>query len=139
MQRLIKVDGKVRTDPPFPAGFRDVINIERTNENFRLIYDTKGRFYKLCRVKKLGVGPKGVPFLVTGDGRTIRYPDPLVKTHDTIQLDIASSKIVDFIKFEVGNLCMVNGGHYLGRVWPVGTITSRERHPGSFKLRHCSY
>ncbi|XP_055351299.1 40S ribosomal protein S4-like [Paramacrobiotus metropolitanus] len=144
MQRLIKVDGKVRTDPTFPAGFMDVINIERTNENFRLIYDTKGRFavhritpeeakYKLCRVKKLGVGPKGVPFLVTGDGRTIRYPDPLVKTHDTIQLDIASSKILDFIKFEVGNLCMVTGGHNLGR---VGTITSRERHPGSFDIVH---
>jgi len=143
-QRLIKVDGKVRTDPTFPAGFMDVINIERTNENFRLIYDTKGRFavhritpeeakYKLCRVKKLGMGPKGVPFLVTNDARTIRYPDPLVKVHDTIQVDIATGKIIDFIKFEANNLCMITGGHNLGR---VGTITSRERHPGSFDIVH---
>jgi len=143
-QRLIKVDGKVRTDPTFPAGFMDVIGIEKTNENFRLIYDTKGRFavhritpeeakYKLCRVKRLGVGPKGVPFLVTNDGRTIRYPDPLVKIHDTIQLDIATGKIVDFIKFENGQLCMVTGGHNLGR---VGTVTNRERHPGSFDIVH---
>lgn len=65
--------------------------------------------YKLCKVKRVQTGPKGVPFLVTHDGRTIRYPDPLIKVSDTIQLDIASSKILDFIKFETGmvyrNLC----------------------------------
>lgn len=44
MQRLIKVDGKVRTDSNFPAGFMDVITIEKTGEHFRLIYDVKGRF-----------------------------------------------------------------------------------------------
>merc|ERR1719278_2385116 len=40
-QRLIKVDGRVRTDTTYPAGFMDVITIEKTNENFRLIYDVK--------------------------------------------------------------------------------------------------
>jgi small subunit ribosomal protein S4e len=44
MQRLVKVDGKVRTDSTYPAGFMDVISIEKTGENFRLVYDTKGRF-----------------------------------------------------------------------------------------------
>ena len=42
MQRLVKVDGKVRTDCTYPAGFMDVIEIDRTDEHFRLIYDTKG-------------------------------------------------------------------------------------------------
>merc|ERR1712158_303262 len=61
------VDGKVRTDVKFPAGFMDVITIDKSGENFRLIYDTKGRFvvhrinadeasYKLCRVKSVNVG-----------------------------------------------------------------------------------
>merc|ERR1712018_213013 len=78
-QRLLKVDGQVRTDKTYPAGFMDVINIEKTAENFRLIYDVKGRFavhrisaeeakYKLCKVRKVSVGPKGVPFVVTHDG-----------------------------------------------------------------------
>lgn len=44
MQRLVKVDGKVRTDATYPAGFMDVIDIEKTDEHFRLIYDSKGRF-----------------------------------------------------------------------------------------------
>lgn len=60
-QRLIQIDGRVRTDFLFPAGFMgkslllfsfsmtyvfhlDVITIEKTNEHFRLIYDVKGRF-----------------------------------------------------------------------------------------------
>merc|ERR1719301_157355 len=64
MQRLIKVDGKVRTDMFFPAGFMDVIEIEKTKEAFRLLYNTKGKFcihrvakeeatYKLCKVKAI--------------------------------------------------------------------------------------
>ena len=187
MQRLIKVDGKVRTDSNYPAGFMgkfivkfivyayfcqdwfclslDVITIEKTGEFFRLVYDVKGRFaihritaeeakvnfwfwyhlwflfnflnchlqYKLCKVRRVQVGPKGIPFITTHDGRTIRYPDPLVKVNDTVQLDIATNKIMEFIKFDSGNLCMITGGRNLGR---VGTIINRERHPGSFDIVH---
>jgi len=32
-----------------------------------------------------------------------------------------------------GNLCMVTGGRNLGR---VGSVVSRERHPGSFDIVH---
>merc|ERR1719149_451944 len=70
MQRLIKVDGKTRSDMFFPAGFMDVVNID---------------------------------------------------------------KMLDYIKFEVGNLVMINGGNNQGR---VGTIAHRERHPGSFEMVH---
>ena len=77
------------------------------------------------------MGPKGVPFLVTDDGRTIRYADPAVKISDTIQLEIATSKIVDSVQLQVGNLGMVTGGHNLGR---LGLIINIERHPGSFDI-----
>jgi len=144
MQRLVKVDGKVRTDRNFPAGFMDVISMEKTNEQFRLIYDVKGRFavhritpeegrYKLCRVVKLGVAQKGVPFLVTHDARTIRYPNPDIKVNDSVILDIESGAITDHVKFDTGNLCMITGGHNLGR---VGVISSRDKHPGSFDIVH---
>merc|ERR1719361_1535525 len=69
VQRLVKVDGKIRTDHTYPAGFMDVVSLEKTKEQFRLLYDTKGRFrvhkisvqeaaYKLCRVKKVEKGAK---------------------------------------------------------------------------------
>ena len=35
-QRLVAVDGKVRTDMTYPAGFMDVITIDKTDEHFRL-------------------------------------------------------------------------------------------------------
>jgi len=142
VQRFVKVDGKVRTDTTYPSGFMDVISIEKTGENFRLLFDTKGRFvlqpispeeatYKLCRVNKIYLAKEGIPVLTTNDGRSVRFPDPLIKTHDTIKLDLATGKIVDFVKFEVGNVVMATGGRNVGR---VGVITHRERHPGSFDI-----
>jgi len=143
-QRLIKVDGKVRTDSNYPAGFQDVITIDKTSENFRLIYDVKGRFaihritaeegkYKLGKVKRVQLGKGGVPYLVTHDARTIRYPDPAIKVGDTIRFDLESSKITGFIKFDVGNIAMVTAGNNIGR---VGVVTHRERHHGGYDIVH---
>merc|ERR1712194_513567 len=89
---------------------------------------------KLCRVLKDGRGSKAsigrnnfhtgqagaVPYVVTHDGRTIRYADPL-------------AKIVDTLKFEAGNVCMVTQGANKGR---VGILTSREKHHGGFEISH---
>lgn len=142
MQRIIKVDGKVRTDPTFPAGFMDVVSIERTNEHFRLLFNTKGRFalhrvkaeeanFKLAKVKRVQLGPEGIPFLSTHDGRTIRYPHPDIKVNDTVKINLESGKIEDHVKFGVGNLVMATGGRNLGR---VGLLKSIEKHPGSYAI-----
>jgi small subunit ribosomal protein S4e len=144
MQRLVKVDHKVRTDCHYPAGLMDVIQIEKTNENFRLLYDVKGRFtihritdeeaeYKLCKVRSYSIGAKGVPTIVTHDGRTIRYPDPSIRENDTIRYNLKSGMIEDFVKFDIGNLCMATGGRNMGR---IGTIVHRERHLGGFDVVH---
>ena len=142
--RSIRVDGKIRTDMCYPCGFQDIISIEKTGENFRLLHDTKGRFvlqpimaadasFKLCRVKSLGMGVGQIPYIVTHDGRTIRYPDPLIKPNDTVKVDIQKNAIVDFAKFDVGNVCCITGGHNIGR---VGTIQHTEKHPGSHNIIH---
>jgi ribosomal protein S4E len=47
MEKHVKVDGKTRTDPNFPAGFMDVVEIPKSNDQFRLIFDTKGRLEQL--------------------------------------------------------------------------------------------
>jgi len=77
------------------------------------------------------IGKNGIPFLVTHDGRTIRYPNPDCKVGDTVEIDIESGKISNWVKFDSGNLCMITGGRNLGR---IGTIQSRDRHPGSFDI-----
>ena len=53
------------------------------------------------------------------------------QVNDTIRVDISTNKIMDFIKFEAGNICMVTGGANTGR---VGIIMNRERHQGSFDI-----
>jgi len=139
MQRFIKVDHQVRTDPCFPAGFMDVLTIEKTGEAFRLLFNVKGKFalhkikadeadYKLCKVKRAQLGPKAVPFISTHDGRTIRYPHPLIQVNDTIKLNLKTNQIEDTIKFAVGALVMCTKGRNTGR---VGVLKEIEKHEGS--------
>jgi small subunit ribosomal protein S4e len=143
-ERLVAIDGKVRTDVTFPCGFMDVVSMERTGENFRLLFDVKGRYtihkikaaeakYKLCKIKKLSTGNKNVPFIVTHDGRTIRFPDPSARVDDTVKVDLDTGRVSEVFKFDVGNLAMITGGRNQGR---VGVITHRDRHPGSFDIVH---
>ncbi|PWZ45769.1 Polyadenylate-binding protein-interacting protein 12 [Zea mays] len=51
----------------------------------------------------------------------------------TIKIDLETNKIMDFIKFDVGNMVMVTGGRNTGR---VGVIKNREKHKGSFETIH---
>ncbi|CAG9333410.1 unnamed protein product [Blepharisma stoltei] len=140
----VMVDGKVRKDVKYPTGFMDVISLPQTKEHFRLLYDTKGRFqvlrideaeakFKLCKVKNRIVGPNHVPYIITHDGRTFRYPHPDIKINDSIKLDLATGEISDFVKMEMGNLVMVTGGKNTGR---VGTLSYLERHEGGFDIVH---
>ncbi|KAK8705774.1 hypothetical protein V6N13_049366 [Hibiscus sabdariffa] len=78
MQTHVMVDGKVRTDKTYPASFMDVVSIPKISEDFRLLYDTKRRFYlhaitgdetkfKLCKVRSVQFYQKGIPYLNTYD------------------------------------------------------------------------
>merc|ERR1712083_1164273 len=141
---LIKVDNKVRRDPRFPLGFQDVITIEKTGENFRILYDIKGRFqpvkidakeagFKLCKVKRKCLGKNKIPYIVTHDGRTIRYANPEIKKNDTIQLNLETNEIDKVVKFENGATVFVQGGNNIGR---VGQLMHVEHHPGSYEIVH---
>eukprot|EP01068_Selenidium_serpulae_P004849 Selendium_serpulae@DN3779_c0_g1_i1.p1 len=143
-KRIVKIDGKTRTDVKFPVGVMDVISLDKSNENFRLLLDTKGRFkahkirkeeaeFKLCRVQKIRVGERKVPYAVTNDGRTVRFIHPDVKANDTIRLNLKTGKVLDWIKFTEGSLVMITGGKNIGR---IGKITKREQHMGSFEIIH---
>ncbi len=142
MERCIKVDGKVRTDQNFPTGMMDVIEMEKSGDRFRLLMDTKGRFvlhrvnkeeasFKLCRIQKVFVSSKKIPVAVTHDGRTLRYPDPDVKANDTVKVNIATGKMSDIIKFELGAMVLLTKGHNAGR---VGTLMHVEHHQSSFDI-----
>merc|ERR1711991_1032987 len=140
-QRLVQVDGAVRLDPKYPVGIMDVLEMPKAKETFRVLYDVKGRFtlhsipaesanYKLLKVTKAACA---VPVAVRHDGRTLRYPDPLIAAGDTVKFNLKEKKVEDFIKFKEGVTVMVTGGANTGR---VGKVMDVERHPGSFDIVH---
>ena len=65
------------------------------------MYDIKGRFqpvsidvkeasFKLCKVKRKVLGKNKIPYIVTHDGRTIRYPHPDIKKNDTVKVSFVT-------------------------------------------------
>ncbi len=94
---LIRVDNKIRRDHRYPTGFMDVVTIPKTGESFRMLLNVKGKFvphkisgkevtFKLCKIKSRAIGPNKVPYIVTHDGRTIRFPHPEIKKNDTVKV-----------------------------------------------------
>ena len=141
-QGLVKVDGRARIDAKYPAGFMDVLEIPKTNDRIRMLYDVKGRFemvrlseeeakIKLCKVVNLWTTSHRTPMLTTHDGRRIRFPDPKINRNDTIIIDVATGAIQSTLKARIGAIAMITGGSNRGL---VGEILSVERHPGSFDI-----
>lgn len=141
---LIKVDGSTRRDPRFPLGQMDVVTIEKTNEFFRILLDVKGRFnphridakeasFKLCKIVKKYIGKSKVPYIVTHDGRSFRFPHPDISVNDTIKVNLATKEIQSVFKFQNGASTYLTGGNNIGR---IGILQSIERHPGSFDIAH---
>jgi small subunit ribosomal protein S4e len=143
-RRLVKVDGKIRTTPRYPAGLMDVIELGKSNEQFRLLYDAKGRFvahriepkeaeFKLCRVNKFFIGDKGVAHIVTHDGRTVRYAHPEIRLNDTVKFNLKTHEVENFIKFQKGSVAMVTAGGNVGR---VGVIEKIDKQNAGFSIVH---
>lgn len=143
-QANLKVDGKVRRDPRFPLGTMDVVSIAKTNEHFRILYDIKGRFqpvridakeaaFKLCKIKRKVIGKNKIPYIVTHDGRTIRYPHPDIKKNDSVKLNLETGEIDGIVKFENGATVFVTGGNNVGR---AGQLMHVEHHLGSYEIVH---
>ena len=85
------------------------------------MHDVKGRFvlhkidakeanFKLCKVVRQDFTGKAVSYIVTHDGRTIRYHDPLIKRNDTVLIDIRDGKVKNIVKMAIGNKVLVTKG-----------------------------
>lgn len=122
----------------------DVVSIEKTNEHFRILMDVKGRFiphridakeasFKLCKIVAKKIGKSKVPYIVTHDGRTIRFPHPDIEIGDSIKLNLATHEIEGCIKFTNGCSVSLTGGNNIGR---IGILVSVEKHIGSYSIAH---
>jgi len=140
--KAIKIDGKVRTDKNYPAGFMDVVSIPKLNLHYRILYTVGKKFclqniteqeakFKICRVDNRRMENKAILTLTTSDGRTIKYADPDIKVGDSIKFDLEKQEMVEFYRLEVGKTGFAFRGKNIGC---VGIIREIKDHVGGFQV-----
>lgn len=132
LSKMIAVNGKDVVSPKTTVGLFDVITVKKTNQHYRLIFNVQRKFklhkisaeeaqFRLTKVTHKYV-EENVPYTSTIDGYNFRFVDPLVNVSDTVKVDVKSKKVVDYLKFEVGNTVFVYGGSNIGRVGVIKRI-----------------
>lgn len=140
--RLVKVDGKIRKDPKYPAGVMDVISFPKIHENYRLLYNVNKKFclqpiteeeakFKICKVLTKRLEGKSILTLHTNDGRTIKYADPSIKIGDSIKFNLETQEIETFYPLQVGKTAYTFRGKNLGC---IGIIREIKVHAGGFSM-----
>lgn len=132
----VKIDGKVRRDLKFPVGLMDVITIPKTGDKFRLFYDEKRRFTllkisdketskKLVKIVRVEIGPNKIPYMVTHDARTIRFPDSAIHVGDSLLYNFETATVEKHFTLAVGHKGLVTSGNNLGRIGTVQSIVKK--------------
>ncbi len=138
----VKVDGTVRKDHRFALGLMDVLQIEGTAQNFRILpkpntgltptpIEQKESGFKLCKIVGKKTVSGGKTQLNFHDGRNLilQARDPRQKTGEdytvgaAIQLALPGQKIIGQVSFKTGTLGLVVDGRNQGLVGRVESIT----------------
>ena len=91
----------------------DIFTINKTGANYELtlmlkVDEDQSKFTKkkvntnYAKLIKRCMGPKKIPFIVTSNGRTLRYPNPNITEHDTVKHNLETNEIVDYYKYKLG-------------------------------------
>lgn len=127
----VLVDGKVKKDYKLPVGLFDIISIPLLNKSYRMLKDSRGRFYlnpldggdvrKLARIEdKTSI--KGNKLQLNLFDGTNTLAEGEFKTGDSLILSLPERSIEDRIEFKVGNLAIVLGGKHTGQMGKVKEI-----------------
>ncbi len=129
-ERNILIDQRIVTNYKMPIGFMDVISIPKAKENYRALFDMKGKlrpiriskdraFWKLVRVENITTIPGGRAQLNLHDGRNIltdKNDKKKYETQDVLKIELPSQKILDSFGLEKGNVAMIIGGKHSGQI-----------------------
>ncbi len=142
--REVIIDGKVMTDPRFPVGLMDVLEIPRLGKKYRILPSNKHTLvlseitdneakYKLCKIENITTVKGGNQQLNLHDGRNIlievkdatKKPKMDYKTNGTLKISIPDQKILDYFPLETGNEAIVYEGANIGHSGKLTNITKR--------------
>lgn len=132
--RMIAVNGKEVTSPKFPVGIFDVITVKKTNQHFRIYLGANKKFklHKIdsgeanIRISKVvsKYNNDSIPMTHTLDGYNFKYVDPSVEINDTVVIDIASNKVVSYVKLIAGKTAYVLRGGNAGRIGVIKYVNA---------------
>lgn len=137
----ILVDGKRVKEHRIPVGLMDVISLMPTKQNFRIVFDAKGKLKvsetdgkesKLKISKITGKTPiKGGKMQINlADSRNIIVDKADYKVGDSLVIELPSQKIVEHLKFEKGAyVVLVAGKHIASR----GVVEKIEKESIAYK------
>jgi len=129
----VLIDGRAVKDYKFPVGFMDVLTIPKTEENYRILLDTKGRLtlhpisaedasYKLAKVVNKSTIKGGKTQLNLHDGRNVLVDEDVYAGQDVICIGIPEQEIKENFKFEDGVVVLVTGGKHTGELGKIQEV-----------------
>ncbi len=147
VRKMVKVDGKVRTDYKFAIGPMDVLEITKTQEFFRLVPYQGKRLYilhpiteenskrKILQVVKKNSLRGGLTQFTFHDGRTLAVnpaeettiPVQEISPKDSVLFNLETNEVMEHYPFAEGNYGLIAGGRHVGL---LGTITEIESQLG---------
>jgi small subunit ribosomal protein S4e len=135
--KKVLVDGKQRKDHRFAVGFLDTVQIEETNDAFRVTLDRKGRIsyvtippkeasIKVCKIinKTMTKGKKLQ--LNLNDGKNI-FVDAKTKykAGDSVVVDCNENKVTEHLPFDKNMTVFLTAGKNKGAIGKITEIAER--------------
>lgn len=113
-----------------------MITIPKTGDKFRVFYDERRRFtllklkdkevnQKILKIVRVEIGANKIPYAVSHDARTLRFPDPSLKVGDSILYNFETNTVEKHFKLAVGHKALVTNGNNLGRVGVIQSIVKK--------------
>lgn len=130
---VLKVDGKVRREPRYSAGFMDVVDVPSSNRSYRVLVDYRGRLtlsevpggesaLKLCKVGRKQVLKGKRVQLTLHDGKNVVGDFGSFRPGDTVKITLPDWKVAERFPMEQGSLAYITGGKNTGKVGRIDQI-----------------
>lgn len=130
-KKAIKVDGRIITDPKFPIGVMDIIQIDSINKFYRVLPDSQhnlkayemkktSKITKACQIMEKSTLKGGITQLNLHDGRNIILPkeegiERRYNTKDTLIIEVPTQAIIQHIPFKEGMYAVIKAGKNVGK------------------------
>ncbi|MBU0533024.1 30S ribosomal protein S4e [Candidatus Micrarchaeota archaeon] len=133
--RLVQVDGRIRISEKFPVGLMDVVSIPKSDSNYRIMVDRKGRLFpleigkeasstKLLKIVKKHTLKGAKINVMFHDGKNM-IADNHLRVGDSVLVSLPVAKIKNHLKREIGARCLVIEGKHAGILVKLKEIINR--------------